>query len=144
MMGDSFVRKRAGLTLLFASLAALVFAVAIVFRIGYWLSPPIEKFQQSWAEDIQLLEGSGKLPKEWKSIRSIKVEAANPPATDWSATALPPVQITSDGKYRLDVFVIHWLEGFRYGVVIQYNLIDLQTQNKIWELGRTLKLGIVY
>lgn len=139
-----FLRKGIGLTLLVVSVTSLILVCFTVLHIDYWLAPPYEKFKRSWAEDVLLLEKSKSLPKEWDSIREIAIKSDNSPAQDWIAETQAPITVTSKGNYRLDVFVIHWLEGYRYGVVLQYNLVDLRNQNTIWELGRTLKLGWVY
>lgn len=138
------MRKGIGFILLIVALASLGLVSYAVFRVDYWLAPPPEKFKRSWYEDVQLLEKSKSLPKEWQSIREISIKADNSPAQDWIAELTAPITVTKDGHYRLDVFIIHWIEKERYGVVIQYNLVELKSQNTIWELGRTLKLGIVY
>jgi hypothetical protein len=126
------------------SFSTLLILGAALGKASFWLSPPAAKFQRAWNEDVQLLEKSAKLPPEWQSIKEIAVTGDNSPVQTWLPGATAPIKTDPQGKYRLNVFAIHWLEGFRYGVVIQYHIVDLSNQNTIWELGRTLKLGIVY
>lgn len=138
------VRKGIGLTLILASIATLFLIAFVVFRADYWLMHPKEKFLHSWQEDVKLLEATNKLPKEWQEIGKVALSSDNSPAQHWLENIRPPIQIKKDGQYRLDVFVIHWIEDTRYGAVVQYNIVDMKTQNTIWELGRTFKLGYIY
>lgn len=138
------MRRGVGVTLLLASLATLLLVGAVALKADYWAAPPEEKFAKSWEQDIRLLESSQKLPKEWKAIKEVTVKAANSPAQEWIEHKKAPITTDPKGSHRLEVFVIHWIEGYRYGVVFQYNLVDLTNHNTTWELGRTLKLGFVY
>ncbi len=138
------MRNKFGLILFLASFVAVFLITAHLLRVEYWLSPPNEKFQQSWREDIQLLEKSKNLPAQWQEIGEVYLRSDNSPAQEWITTKANPIKTNSKGKYKLDVFVIHWIEGYRYGAIVQYSLVDLTTDNTIWELGRTFKLGIVY
>ena len=138
------MNKRVGLTLIIFSVILVGWVAYVTLGLGYWLLPPEQKFAQSWKTDIALLEKSQKLPKQWNDIKEVSLRAAAGPAQDWIAGHPNPISSQILGHYKLDIFVIHWLEGYRYGVVIQYNLVDLKNQNTVWELGRTLKLGFVY
>jgi hypothetical protein len=138
------MNKKIGLVLVVVGVLSTLLVLVIAADLDFWFSNPEGKFAKSWKNDIHLLEQSHKLPPEWKQIKEISVKAANYPAQDWIADIAAPISSQKTGRYRLDVFVIHWLDGYRYGVVLQYNLVDLKNQNTIWELGRTLKLGFVY
>jgi hypothetical protein len=113
-------------------------------RIRFWLSTPAEKMATTWTEDIRLLERSGKLPKEWSQIREVSIRADNSTIQDWLRELHPPIKKDPKGRFRLDVFLVFWIEGIRYGTVVQYHLVDLQTENTVWEDGRTFRLGLVY
>ena len=149
---DKKIRKKVGLVLLLASIASIIWLAAVYFNLGFWIAPPNQKFLRSWSEDIQLLENTkNALPKEWHQIREISVKADNSPIQDWlqikgwEESLKKPIPIDpKNGQFRLEIFLIHWIEGYRYGIVVQYNLVDLRNNNTIWELGRTLKLGAIY
>ena len=136
--------KNLGLILIVAATIMSLWAASAIFNVSYWLLSPEQKFYKSWQADLALLEKSKTLPKQWSLIKELTIKAANAPAQDWIAINRPPIKLNPSANYRLDIFVIHWLEGYRYGVVIEYNLVDLRNENTIWELGRTLKLGWVY
>jgi hypothetical protein len=138
------MRKYIGLSLMFAALVLIGVGLYRHYHVGYWMKPPAEKFLISWSEDVQLLEKTQKLPKEWKEIKEISIKGDNSPVQDWIQKIKPPITKKASGRYRLEIFIIHWIEGYRYGTVVQYDLVDLVTNNTVWEISRTYKLGIVY
>ena len=138
------MNRSVGTVLIISSLLLGIFISFTFLHLDFYLKKPQDKFAAAWQADIQLLEKSGKLPKEWKEIREISVKGQASPVTEWVGEVTPPIPAFKAGKYRLNVFVIHWIDGYRYGVVIQYDLVDLKSQNVVSEIGRTLKLGYVY
>lgn len=139
------MRRGLGLLLFLVAICTLGWILLSIFRLDFWLLPPKQKFLRAWYEDIKLLEASKKLPSEWNEVREIVIRSNNSPAQEWIAGTLsPPIRKKPTGTHRLNIFVIHWEEGNRYGAIIEYSLIRLSDQNTDWELGRTLKLGIVY
>ena len=137
------MRKGLGVILILGALIAVCSALAHVYSLNYWLLPAKEKFKTSWANDIKLLEESKKLPQAWSEIKDINVRTDNSPAQDWIVNFRSPIQTNPKGTFRLDIFIIHFIQNDRYGAVIQYNLVDLKNGNTVWELARTLKLGFI-
>lgn len=127
-----------------AALALIIYIVAHAYNIEFWAAPPAEKFVRSWRADIASLTSKNKLPKQWSDIKEIRVQTDSSPAQNWVKDLVVPAQTKPNGHYRLEIFVIHWIEGYRYGVVVQHNLVDLANNNTVWEMNRTYKLGIVY
>lgn len=136
--------KRVGAVLIAASVLIALLLTFTALRLDYWLAPPNEKFVRSWQDDIALLQESKRFPQEWYEIKEVNIRSDNSPAQEWIENLKAPITLNPNGTYRLNVFVIHWLEDIRYGVVVQYNLVDLRNNNTVWELGRTFKLGFVY
>ncbi len=139
------MRKGTGVGLI---LAGLFLAVAAWFTIAggqFWILKPKEKFISAWNDDLILLEKSKKLPAQWANIRDVTLRTDNSPAQDWISGVTPPIQTNPNGTFNLDVFIVHWLEGYRYGALVTYTLVDTRNNNNtVWELSRTFKLGIVY
>jgi hypothetical protein len=135
------VRKGIGFAIFIAALVVAALGAAQYYNLDYWLKPSKEKFVLSWKKDIAALEKSSKLPKEWQEIREIIVKTDNSPAQNWVEKIETPVKKKPDGFYRLDVFIAHWIDNDKYGVLIQYNLVDLRNGNTIWELSRSLPIG---
>jgi hypothetical protein len=133
-----------GLLLFIAGMLCAVWIAWVSLDLGFWTASPREKFLKTWAEDIRLLQASGTLPPAWSQIKDINIRTDNSPIHEWLEKAELPIKKNPKGNLLLEVFAVHWIEGHRYGVVLQYKLLDGQTKNTIAELGRTFKLGIVY
>lgn len=141
---ESAKDRSLGIILIVLSVTALLVAGFYFMRINFWVAPPAQKMSVAWADDIRLLEKSGKLPKQWAEIREVSIKADNSTIQEWLKELHPPIQRNPKGKFRLDVFLVFWIDGYRYGTVVQYHLVDLTNENTVWEDGRTFKLGAVY
>lgn len=136
--------KPLGIALIVFSTLLVAVALAHYFRLSYWMAPPAEKMAIAWADDMRLLENSKKLPKQWSEIREVAVRADTSVIQDWLKNLTPPINRNPNGNYKLETFLVFWIDGYRYGTVVQYHLVDLRNQNTVWEDGRTFKLGFVY
>lgn len=141
------VKLRKGLGAIIILLAAGLVGAAYAyqhFRVEFWLLTPVDKFNKSWTDDLTSLRATAKLPNELDNVANIQIRADNSPAQNWLPYLKPPIKKKSDGKYKLNVFITHWIEGNRFGVIVQHNLIHLPSGNNVWELNRNYKLGIYY
>lgn len=131
-----------GLVVTSLALAALV--IFIGFNQRYWLLPPEQKLISSWKADLQLIKDS-KQAELFKRVSKIRLRANDhSPAADWIEKVKAPIDLNRSGDLMADIFLIHQIEGHRYGVVIQYEFIETKTNGKIGEFARTLWLGVYY
>ncbi len=112
--------------------------------VGFWLAPPFKKFALATRTDLSLLEKNHYLPAAWSSIRSIEVSSDASHVQDWLKQDAFSIPQKKDGDFKLEVFVSEWIDGYRYGALIKYDLVELKTKNTVWELNRTYKLGFIY
>lgn len=133
-----------GIVLLLSSLALTALIALVGFNQRYWLLPPPEKFDQSWKADLDLLAKT-KQGEMLKRVAKIRVRSdGHSPASDWIEKTKAPIEINKEGDLLADVFVIHQIDGHRYGVIVQYEFIQLKDENKVGEFARTLWLGVYY
>ncbi len=136
--------RHAGWVLVLAAIALGVLVVMIGFNQRYWLLPPEQKLVSSWRADVQLIKDT-KQAALFKRIGKVRLRANDhSPATEWVEKIQAPLEKTKDGDVLADIFLIHQIEGNRYGVIVQYEFIDMKNNNKIGEFARTLWLGIYY
>ena len=129
------------------TLLILVVLIGFITRrdaIDFALLKPQEKFARAWKNDVNLMQTSGALPAAWSDIERIEIKSEPSPARDWLEKTTPPIATTKHGKYKLQLFAIHWIDENRYGVTLEYWLNETATGNTVWETARTLKLGFVY
>lgn len=100
-------------------------------------SPPIERLQLLWENDLDLLKGQNKLPQAWYDIREVRLIPATEQAKEWAKLINVPIKLNPKGQHELDALLLTWEEDDTLGAVVQYSLIESQSKNMIWELGRT-------
>lgn len=138
------LHKRVGLIMIAVAVVTILIILWSALGVGFYLKPPHEKLLTRWKADLAQLEKAQKLPSQWNDIREIQLRSDNSPIQEWLPQIKAPIQTNPNGRYRLEIFLIHWIEKYKYGVVVEYNLIDLTSNNKVWEFGRTYPLGFIY
>lgn len=133
-----------GWALLIMSVGLVGLIVFVGFNQRYWLLPPQEKLITSWKSDLQLI-ANNKQAALLKRVGKVRLRANDhSPAQDWIEKIHAPIEQTKNGDILADIFLIHQIEGYRYGVIVQYEFIDMKTNNKVGEFARTLWLGVYY
>ena len=126
-----------------AILLLVIFALARA-DVGFWAATPAKKFALATRTDIRLLEKNHYLPPAWSKIKSIEVSSDASHVQNWLTADAFDIPRKKDGEYNLEIFVSEWIDGYRYGALVQYDLVEIKTKNTIWELNRTYKLGVMY
>ena len=125
-------------------LIAAIAVLAYVLNAPYWLRPPQEKFALAWRQDLSHLDKEHKLPEAWKSLKNVEFTSNDEQVIDWYQKTGNPLPVSENGHFKLQVLGVHFIEGNRYGVMLQYNLVDLKSGNTVGEFSRRLKLGLMY
>jgi len=112
--------------------------------LDFWArrnAPLHRKLERLWQEDVTLLEESGKLPQPWFDVKEVEIFGGTPETKSiLKRIHIPVAPKNLNGAYKLETLVIVWEEEGIRGATIQYNLVDIKTQNMIKEIGRTLTL----
>lgn len=112
--------------------------------VAFWFAPPANKFALATRTDMKLLEKNHYLPKAWSKIKSIEISSDASHVQDWLKADAFDIAKVNSGEFTLNIFVSEWIDGYRYGALVQYDLIDIKSKNTVWELNRTYKLGWMY
>lgn len=129
------------------SIGILLVLVALGFAyLGYddlrWnFAGTGERFSILIERDLELLRDQNALPGAWKQLANVDYHSTTPETEAWLKEAKPTIPTQENGKYNLEVEITDWTEGAQYGGIAQFSLIDKESGNKIWELGRTYKIG---
>lgn len=127
-----------GVIILFAVIIA-VYSYKDV--IPFYTNSPEQKLESLWKRDIINLIGSKALPEAFFKAKDIKYSYGTPEAREWLSKIEIPLKKNPEGTHRMEVFIDRWAQGTDFGAMIQYQLINLSTNDTEWELGRTLTLG---
>jgi hypothetical protein len=105
-------------------------------------STQVEKLQSLWNQDVIDLENAKALPDGWYRIKSIEFYSGDSGAQKWIDQKLhPPQKTLPNGSHRLEILLLSFEDKGKIGAIVQYNLVDIKTQNMEWELGRTFYLN---
>lgn len=131
---------------IFGALILMLVAAVILNQalVKFWISSPEKKFALAVAEDLKLLEKSHFLPPGWQKIKKIDLTSDASHVSNWLNSHTFEIPQKKDGEYILEIFVSEWIDGYRYGALVEYDLVDIKNKNTVWELNRTYKLGILY
>lgn len=125
-------------------LLALAVGMAAYVCFDYWLTnnaPLYRRLERQWAEDVDQLEASKKLPAAWFDVRDLEIYGGTPESKEWLSRIKVPIKTKKDGQHKMEVLVVVWEEEGKRGVLVQFNLVDLKSKNNIYELGRTYILN---
>lgn len=101
-----------------------------------------QRISRFWRLDMQKLRDENHLHTGLVQLKSIEFFTPSELAKAWSEIIEVPFATREDGKYHLEILILsHEDEGER-AVVIQMDLVDLETNNLVWELGRTYSLEL--
>lgn len=103
--------------------------------------PTQEIFKEVWQNDLNTLQASQKLPEGWSELKMVEFVTTSNQLRELLNFYKPDFHINDAGSFKLEVFLYPWTDGGDSGFIVQYHLIDMVTNNTIWELGRTLKVG---
>lgn len=137
-------QPRKGLKYSFIGLWIALFLLASGF-LGLELQRELEmteaqRISRFWSLDMAKLGREDHLHTGFNSLKSFEFFTPSELATEWAKNLEVPFTTRDDGKYHLEILVLsHEDEGER-AVVIQMDLVDLETNNLVWEVGRTYSL----
>jgi len=133
------MRRRVPLLIL-----CFAFGLAAYTLLDFWSArnaPLYKKLERQWIEDVDDLEASGKLPKEWHDVGVVETIGGTPETKDWLQRIEVPIKPHTGGHYKLEILVVAWDEDGKKGALIQYDLENAKTGATTWETGRTLILS---
>lgn len=127
-------------------LGILIFASAwtfhcILIEFNFQRLSPASKLQTLVQRDIERLEKHRSLPSSWQNISTIEYSGGDQRAKKWLNQGFRmPLALNKSGNYRLEVLILSFEDQSQQFAILQYNLVNLKTQNMEWEMGRTFNL----
>lgn len=126
------------------SLLFLIIGLGIFFKpqLDYRLLDKNAKLNQLINEDLKRLELEKKLPKDWNRIRSINLYQKEDDEIKWLKKVKLEIKTNPSGDRHLEVELIPWKLKNMSGATVNYHLLDIKSENSVWEFGRTFELGL--
>ncbi|MBX7231728.1 MAG: hypothetical protein K1X29_06545 [Bdellovibrionales bacterium] len=99
-------------------------------------SSPSQRLQILWDQDVATLIKKNKIHRGWYNLKEVIVIPTSPQTREMIKNLTPPVKTSARGQYKLEILILNWEEGKTHGIIIQYNLVHIKSQNMVWELSR--------
>ena len=135
---------QADLKTLIASVALMaVLSISGVFLykfIHFQSMSKVQRLNYLWKRDMNILKGSKHLHPGIKQVREFEAFAGSDGAKKWLPQLQVPWKKLEKGKYKLEILLLDFNENNQDHAVIQLNLVEIESENMIWELGRTYQL----
>ena len=131
----------------FISGLCLILAAGILVYIKtplqYYSTPKQERLYQLWKKDFEKLKQDPKFAKVFVNLSKVEVHFSDPQVAEEFEEFRTPFKESINTGYVLRINITRWIEKREYGFVIQHELFD-QTDDKIYEFGRTYKVGLIF
>ena len=129
----------------FSGFVLIAAAAAIAhsqFPLIYYLQPKQDRLYKLWDADLKKLSEDKNFANVFENVGKIEVHFTDPQvATEFERFNIPFKK--NEGKpYILRISVTRWIEKNEYGFLVQHELFD-ETDNKVYEFGRTYKVGLI-
>jgi hypothetical protein len=125
-----------GITILFFGLLAVMTTYKDV--TPFWFDgSQAGQIESLWKQDMELLVHNQALPKQWIEVSEIKYFPLTDSVKELLSKIKPPLATHENGTYRMEVTIDDWKDNSDYGLMIQYQMFDIKSNNLVWELGRT-------
>ncbi|NQZ18128.1 MAG: hypothetical protein HRT44_02550 [Bdellovibrionales bacterium] len=134
------------MTKLIAGLCLFIAAGLILF-----MSPPVQFYKQTpsqrlgslWSNDIARLKQQDDFNKMLVNVGEVELSFTDPQVEDELSDLKSAIKVTKGASLKIRVDVIRWISGNRYGYVLQHDVFD-STDDKVFEFGRTYKVGFIW
>ena len=111
--------------------------------MSYYLQPKQDRLLQIWERDLNQLYSDPKFQKVFTNLAKVEVHFTDPQVAEEFSDFKTPFKSSPENSYILKISVTRWIEKSEYGFVIQHELFD-QDDDKLYELGRTYRVGLIF
>lgn len=124
----------------------ILVSIAIGFHFGlpllkYEMGSPGYRLEELWQKDLEALQSGGHLPAAWNDIREIQLIPATDDARLWLKDVHTPIQLKASGHHKLEILIVSWQEGAKKGAMLMHHLMELPSENMIFEISRSYELS---
>lgn len=134
------------MTKVIAILCLLTAAGLLAFmspQVQFYTKPRHQRLYNLWKADIDRLQQNPEFKKLLLNVGDVELGFTDPQVSEELDLLNPPIKKTEGASLSMKVEVIRWIDKNNYGYVLQHEIFD-NTENKIYEFGRTYKVGIIW
>lgn len=95
-------------------------------------------------DDLTSLINAKAVPANISKIRGFQISTEGSTFKPWIDEVKIGVPVTKDGTHGLEVFIFFFIDEQKLGANVQYNLVEIKTNNTEWETTRSYDLGWIF
>lgn len=134
------IKKILGLTFTVLS-ATILYGIINPESLPVLESKKGKSFYNNVEGDLDKLRFDKRLPSGWDLIKNVSFEPKESEKKPYMNNIRSLFPINSEGRLELVIEVVELDEKDLKSVIFQMSLFDINSKNKIWELGRTYQLN---
>lgn len=98
---------------------------------------PSEQLRKLVEDDFAKLQRGHQLPEQWSTLINVEFKVRSDLARALLGSAKFNIPIVPKGTHFLEVEILDLPDETNPGIILQASLFDIQSKNKIFEIGRT-------
>ena len=115
------------------------------FNISYWRLSPSMRTELIWKSEIdKITKKSPELRKPLLLLKEIEMTTSDQQFKDLIDQTRSPFSKSLKGSYTLKLQFMPWIENMKYGYLIQHEIYDTNTQNKLKEFTININIGYLW
>jgi hypothetical protein len=123
-------------------LLVVVTAIGLIYY-RYFSSRDSVPYRLSRAinDDLNSMIRANGVPPNFAKIRGFQITSEGSTFKPWADEVKIRIPTEKDGTHGLEVFIFFYIDDKKFGANVQYNLVEIKTNNTEWELTRGYELG---
>lgn len=114
-------------------------------NLSYWRLSPEKRTELIWKSEIEKINRrSPELRKAFLLLKDIEMTTSDQQFKDLIDKTRSPFTKSAKGNYTLKLQFMPWIEDMKYGYLIQHEVFESQSQNKIKEFTININIGYLW
>ncbi len=102
------------------------------------------RLSRAISEDLNSLIKGKVVPANFAKISGFQITAEGSTFKPWADELRIKIPTEKNGTHGLEVFIFFYIDEKKLGANVQYNLVEIKTNNTEWELTRGYDLGWIF
>lgn len=102
------------------------------------------RLSRAISEDLNSLIKGKVVPDNFAKISGFQITSEGSTFKPWADDLKIKIPTQKNGTHGLEVFVFFYIDEKKLGANVQYNLVEIKTNNTEWELTRGYELGWIF
>lgn len=134
-----------------AAPAGTVILMIVLMAVGFFYyqyigshDPIPTRLSKSISKDLNGLIKAKAVPPNFEKIKGFQITTEGSTFKPWAEDVKIRIPTATDGTHGLEVFIFFFIDDKKLGANVQYNLVEIKSNNTEWETTRSYDLGWIF